>query len=191
MHFVQPERSPLQDAVSFYMTGRVGWLLHAAIVLLGIGSLQLAHRRGSKPLALWGACLLLAGTFAPDPPGNWSKPPSVSGMIHGVAAMIAFPSFVIAALRLSFTPPLRGLAIASAIMLALFLASLSPAVINNRAPILLGLTERLLLALDMAWLWLAATPSATCQTSGTRPSASPGRTCAARDKTSPTPGPKP
>ncbi|MBL8211788.1 MAG: DUF998 domain-containing protein [Bryobacterales bacterium] len=167
MHIVQPQLSPLEDAVSFYMNGRLGWILHAAIVLLGIGSLQLAYRRGASLLGLWGGCLLLAGMFAPDPPGNWSKPPSVPGMIHGVAAMIAFPSFVIGAVRLSGGPRLRGLAIASAVMLALFLGSLWPAVIGNRPPVLLGLTERLLLALYMAWLWLAAaeaTPSATYQT---------------------------
>jgi hypothetical protein len=42
MHAVQPELSPVDMAVSYYMTGRLGWALGAGLIFLGIASLSLA-----------------------------------------------------------------------------------------------------------------------------------------------------
>ena len=42
MHVVQPELSPVDMAVSYYMAGRLGWALGAGLIFLGFASLSLA-----------------------------------------------------------------------------------------------------------------------------------------------------
>ena len=174
LHVLQPELSPRDEAVSYYVHGASGWLLTVGLLALGIGSLFLVGGlirgvRGSGAtsgrwlVATWAVCVLLGGAFRADPPGHWSEPPSVSGMIHGSAAMIAFLALPAASLCLtrSFRRDsrwvtrarvLRVLAFAALISLALFAGSLLPVFVRPGPPILLGLTERVLLAVYACWL---------------------------------------
>jgi hypothetical protein len=166
IHFIQPQMNPLHDALSYYMNGRLGWLLGAALTALGAGSLALAgalppaaSRIGRWGLMLWGAGAIIGGIFPPDPMGQWDKPPSISGMVHGGAAMIAFLAFPVAAIALSRPssrqPLLTATAIACAATLLVFFAALAP-VFSDRPPVLLGLVERVLLAFYLIWLAMAA-----------------------------------
>jgi hypothetical protein len=174
MHAVQPRLSPVDMAVSYYMTGRLGWILGAGLIFLGIASLSLAvglRRRfapagtgaGSWLLVAWAIGVIICGLFAPDPPGHWDEPPSVSGAIHGVVAMIALLAFAPAAWLLSRNLPLerRGarllepLAILCALCLVGFFTCLMP-VFASRAPYALGLVERVLLAFNVGWVVMAA-----------------------------------
>lgn len=41
MHLVQPDLSPADDAVSYYMNGRFGWVLGLGLIALGARSLAL------------------------------------------------------------------------------------------------------------------------------------------------------
>jgi hypothetical protein len=174
LHVLQPELSPRNEAVSYYVHGACGWLLTVGLLALGVGSLFLVGGlirgvRGSGAssgrwlVATWAAGVLLGGAFRADPPGRWSEPPSISGMIHGNAAMLAFLALPVGALCLarSFrrdprwvarTRALRVLAFAAAISLVLFAASLVPVFVRPGPPILLGLTERVLLAVYACWL---------------------------------------
>jgi hypothetical protein len=178
LHYLQSELNPLDEAMSYYVHGRQGWLLTAGLLGLGVASLALTVALASEPaasvsrvgwwsLVMWTLGVLLAAGFAIDPPGGWSKPPSVSGSIHGIAAVFAFVSFPVAALRLSrafrvdprWSEPsrtLRLLAIASGASLAVFFVSLVPVFIRPGPPVLLGLTERLLIVVYIAWLWVCA-----------------------------------
>lgn len=179
LHFLQPGLSPVEEAISYYVHGSHGWLLTAGLVALGVGSLSLVAglvdsvkgpgaRIGRWSLGVWGVGVLLGGVFRADPPGQWSEPPSVAGMIHGNAALLAFLAFPVAALSLarSFRQDERwrspgtvllGLAVASAISLIAFMASLIPVFLRPGPPILLGLTERVLVAIYSAWLMAVAT----------------------------------
>jgi Protein of unknown function (DUF998) len=172
LHAAQPELSPRDDAVSYYVHGRLGGLLTAGLAALGLASLALAAglarvvpaaRVGRWLLGVWGVGALLGALFRADPPGRWSEPPSVAGMIHGNAAIAAFVALPIAALVLSralrhqgqWRPHARlltGLAVAAAVGLGLFTASLVPVFVRPGPPILLGASERLLLACYVAWL---------------------------------------
>ena len=87
-------------------------------------------------------------------------------MIHANVAMIAFVALPVAAALVSnglgvasgsnvLKRALRALGIATAVTLAIFFVSLAP-VFSNRAPVLLGLTERVLLVVYAAWLTAAA-----------------------------------
>ena len=93
-------------------------------------------------------------------------------MIHGVVAMVALLAFSPAAWLLSRrlgrlphqrldTRVLESLAILCALCLLVFFVCLMP-VFENRAPYALGFVERVLLALDVAWLVTAAVTMPRC-----------------------------
>jgi hypothetical membrane protein len=177
MHLLQPHLSPVDVALSYYMNGRFGWMLRVGLVALGVGSLTLviALRQccvrttggaGISLLVVWSVGAIIGGVFPPDPYGQWSEPPSLSGMIHGVAALVAFLAFAPAAwlvghnLRRVRPMPaaarvLAPLAILYTASLAAFIGCLAP-VFQNRAPYALGLVERGLIAVLVAWIVSAA-----------------------------------
>lgn len=171
VHIAQPEFNAVEVALSFYMNGSLGRFLAGSLVGLGVASLMLSAairakfgrsipRSGLVLLATWGLGCIIGGLFPPDPYGHWDRPPSVSGMIHGIAAMIAFTSFPLAAFwlspRLQSDPrgALPGLAKLSVAMTLLFFVCLAP-VFWNRAPIGMGAAERIALAVYVCWLVLA------------------------------------
>lgn len=177
LHGLQPELDPLREAVSYYVHGRSGWLLTAGLLALAAGSAALWASCFFAPeqkigrialglLTIWTVGVGLGGVFAADPPGQWDRPPSVAGAIHGLAAMAAFTAMPLAAwlvsrqLRSSLSPGrekfLRGLAACVAISYVLFMASLAPVFVTSGPPWLMGLTERILLAAICAWLVVAA-----------------------------------
>jgi len=176
LHVLQPKLDPLDEALSYYVHGRGGWLLTVGLLSLALASLALKWslrlgrisarvRRGWWCLWLWNAGLLLGALVAADPLGQWDRPPSISGMIHGLAAMVALVVFPIAAMLVSkglrdnrdagsvLLLTLARLAVGS---LALFLASLVPVFVRPGPPILLGLTERVLFVCYAAWIAAAA-----------------------------------
>ena len=178
LHFLQPAMSPLTDAVSYYVHGRSGWLLTSGLLSWGFASVavlvglfrpgrRLGQGAGWWALAVWCLGVILGGVFPADPLGNWDKPPSIAGMIHGSAAMVAFVAFPIAAIQLGrrfredHSGPRGGrmaswLGVAALASLLVFFVSLAPVIVTNGPPKLLGLTERILLAIYTAWLVVAA-----------------------------------
>jgi hypothetical membrane protein len=174
LHILQPGLDPRTEAVSYYVHGPFGWLLTVGLIALGIGSLSLVvglvrtlvgrwAGTGRWLVCIWGAGVLLGGVFRADPAGHWNEPPSLAGMIHGNAAMLAFMALPIGALFLARTFQqderwrrearlLRGLAFAAGMSLILFMASLVPVFVRPGPPVLLGLSERVLLAVYAGWL---------------------------------------
>jgi hypothetical protein len=172
MHLLQPDLSPRDEAMSYYVHGAAGWLASLGLVALGLGSISLsalltrhipATRAGIGLLALWGFSATLGGIFAADPPGNWDAPPSLSGSIHGIAALIALVALPIAAILISraaghhsaWRPRASALRILSfAILLSLiaFSASLVPVMISPGPPVLFGLVERVYFVFAATWL---------------------------------------
>ena len=178
LHLLQPERSPLNEAVSFYVHGAEGWLFTAGMLAWGAGSAALvlglartirirAGAAGLLGLAVWSAGVLTSALFSADPPAQMYSSPSTVGLIHENAARVSFIALPIAALLLSHG--LRraaewrrtaGVLYLPAIMiivsLIVFFASLLPVSDSLRPPILFGLTERMLLAVYSVWLCAAA-----------------------------------
>ena len=179
LHVLQPALSPRNEAVSYYVHGNYGWLLTIGLIALGTASLVLTAalrsatggpgaRAGRWLLGIWSVGVLLGGVFPADPAGNWNGPPSAAGMIHGSAAMVAFLALPAGALFLArgfrrdsrwkeVAQLLFGLAVATAVSLVVFFASLIPVFIRPGPPILLGLSERILLGLYVVWLAAVAT----------------------------------
>jgi hypothetical protein len=182
LHVLQPGLSPRDEAVSYYVHGPFGWLLTLGLLSLGAGSLALVAglapmaygrraRIGRFVLAVWALGVLLGAVFPADPRGHWDRPPTPGGMIHGQAALLAFVALPVAAVLLSgalrreerrHARLLAGLGAATAVSLLLFTASLVPVFVRPGPPVLLGLSERALLACYAAWLatsgWLVASP---------------------------------
>ena len=178
LHFLQPELKPLDEAMSYYVHGSQGWLLTVGLIGLGIASLAITcalantvdgpgARSGRWLLGVWSVGVLLGGFFPADPPGHWNEPPSLTGIVHGNAALLAFAAFPLAALLLGMSfrrnrrwlptaTVLSLLAVAAAISLIAFMASLVPVFIRPGPPVLLGLSERVLIVIYLAWLMLVA-----------------------------------
>ena len=178
LHFFQPDLKPLDEAMSYYVHGSQGWLLTIGLIGLGIGSLAITRALaktvggpGARPgrwlLGIWSVGVLLGGFFRTDPPGQWNEPPSLVGMVHGNAALLAFAAFPVAALFLGMSfrrdrrwlptsAALSLLAMVATIGLIAFIASLMPVFIRPGPPVLLGLSERVLMAIYVAWLTLVA-----------------------------------
>jgi hypothetical protein len=174
LHVVQPELSPLNEAMSYYVHGANGWLATVALLAIGAGSLALTIGLGLQLdgreacigfgfLAVWSIGAILGGAFAADPRGNWDKQPTMAGAIHGIAAMVALTAFPPAAALITrnirrnaqigrIGRLLSALAIASVISFVAFFGSLLPVFVRPGPPVLLGLTERILLAIYAAWL---------------------------------------
>ena len=160
LHFFQLDLKPLDEAINYYVHGSQGWLLTLGLIGLGIGSLSITRalagtvggpgaRSGRWLLGIWSVGVLLGGFFRADPPGHWNEPPSLVGMVHGNASLLAFAAFPVAALFLARTfgaiadgcqPPaaLSLLAVAAVISLIAFIASLMPVFIRPGPPVLLG-----------------------------------------------------
>jgi Protein of unknown function (DUF998) len=178
LHWLQPGLRPLDEAISYYVHGTQGWLLTFGLLSLGLGSLALIAGLRSRPggvvsrvgtwcLGLWSLGAVLGAIFAADPSGQWDKPPSLSGSIHGLAAMVALLIFPVGTLfwsrRLVSDPSwaslsgvVRVFAVASLLSLIAFMCSLVPVFIRPGPPVLLGLTERILFAVYVCWLAIVA-----------------------------------
>lgn len=178
LHVFQTDLDPWNEAVSYYVHGNQGWLLTIGLLGLGVSSLAITFgiwnrvdgtggRAGRILLCIWSIGVIVGGIFPADPPGSWSQPPSLAGMIHGNAALIAFLALPPGALLLSRSfrrqplwksrsGTLWMLGILSAFSLLAFAASMVPVFISPGPPTLLGLTERILLGVYTSWLGVAA-----------------------------------
>jgi hypothetical protein len=177
---LNPQWSPVEEMVSHYVHGRAGWVTDAALASAAIGSAVLADlaRRilpdatlGRALLGVWAAAVAVGAAFPADPPGQWDRPPSAAGMIHGLAALVAFLALPVAAVLLTravstlpgapLNPVLRGLAAACLASTAVFLVATidalnGPSIAAFGHPKLVGLFERVTLGVDLAWLAILA-----------------------------------
>lgn len=178
---MNPHWSPVERMVSYYVHARAGWLVTVALLSLSVASavlLRLAVHRtqggraGLWLLGTWTIAVLLGGVFPVDPYGQWDRPPTPAGVVHGLAGLIAFVSLPTAAVALTRTwrrdprwPPVtRPLIVATVVTTTTFLAWLvafidvqsGPSLSAGRWESLVGLAERLMLWSYVAWLAIAA-----------------------------------
>jgi hypothetical protein len=182
LHLLQPGLHPRDEAVSYYVHGRGGWLLTAGLLAWGLGALALRQALGGRVggrwagagrglLGVFGVGVLLGAVFPADPPGHWDAWPSLAGMIHGNAALLAFAALPLSAMALTrslredssssrASGTVEVLAWACAAAFVLFMASLVPVFVRPGPPVLLGFAERLLLVVYSAWLAAAGAGAA-------------------------------
>ncbi|MEV5969323.1 DUF998 domain-containing protein [Streptomyces sp. NPDC051921] len=182
---LNPQFSPVSETVSRYVHGSAGWLITTALLAIGSASAVVAVQVGRLPggpvvrrvargaLAVWAGGVLVAGFFPADPPGRWSRP-SMSEMVHGTAAFPAFVALPLAALLLRrqltarwpaarkalFAVTTASVVATAALAVCLIDVMDGPSLGVGSAPTLVGLVERLVITVDLAWLTLAAVATA-------------------------------
>ncbi|KRE89399.1 hypothetical protein ASG87_03400 [Frateuria sp. Soil773] len=167
VQFLRPDLDWLRAPLSFYLLGRCGAVvqsvyvaLAAALVLLGTGYYRALPRtaRSAAPLLLFavGAVALCVTAFEHSnlPQGV----PTLEGYVHGVAAQTAFlctgTAMLLQAWRLRADPRWRPRFAFAFGYAALCFAALWVQAGWHGAP--RGLTQKLLIALILGWLLLAA-----------------------------------
>ncbi|GAB3985504.1 DUF998 domain-containing protein [Plantactinospora veratri] len=106
-----PGWSPVERMVSHYVHAPgVGPLVPAGLLALAVASagllrLAAARTRGGGAglwlLGIWSAAVLVGGIFPTDPYGQWDRPLSPAGMVHGIAGLTAFTVLPVAAVLLT------------------------------------------------------------------------------------------
>lgn len=101
LHFIKSDIDPLQITISEYALGQFGWLMTAAFLVVGVGTLSLALglRRSLAPgkrvatsvvlMALAGLGFIVSGIFEADPDAEAS--------IHDLAGLLLFLAVIIGA----------------------------------------------------------------------------------------------
>jgi hypothetical protein len=169
LHVVEPVLDPLQEPVSFYIWGRHGWLLPLALAAFGVALFGLARvPAGSRSVwprrmtRLIGGAMLVAAVVPSDRWFPWEHAPTVSGVVHAVAAMVA-PALLLGPMR---TWSLCRLARLRPWIIAIYLAALIASAASlalgfwqDRSPPWIGLYERLLAGAAVAWVAASAWPT--------------------------------
>lgn len=179
---VNPRWSPAETMISHYVHApRGGWLIPLGTLVMAVASAALLWvaaactrrgRTGAVLLGVWTAGLLVAAGFPTDPPGRWDQPPSIAGMLHGVAALLAFAALPAAAVLLGrvwrrdprWRPVAGGLAVTTALTVAAFVLFLVTFVDVQGGPSLsvgpwatvTGLAERVMVWAYAGWLAVVA-----------------------------------
>lgn len=179
---INPDRSPVESMISHYVHApRGGWLIPIGVLVMAVASGTLtwlagaytrAGRLGLTLLGVWTAALLVAGVFPADPPGQWDKPPTTAGALHGVAGLLAFVVLPAAAVVISrawrrdprWRPVAGGLAVATVLSVAAFALFMitffdvqgGPSLAVGPWATVTGLAERLMVWAYVGWLSVAA-----------------------------------
>jgi uncharacterized protein DUF998 len=173
LHRARPELNAVATPLSFYARGPGGWLLAVALVTSGIGEWMIASslrrrvggRAGLVALALGGAGMLLGAIAVADPWFPWEHPLTTRGWIHAAAIAVAVGGFAIGSLLVSrdvtvadrwSRPLLQILAATFFVVLVLFSVATVGFLATHHSPAFLGLAERVLLTLAIAWLVVVA-----------------------------------
>ncbi len=169
LHFLRPEYDPTKRFMSEYAVGPYGYLMTAALLGLGIGSvaLSLGIGRALKPsrasqagkilLGVWAAGMLTSGLFTTDLTGD---PTTTSGAIHSTAAFVAFPSLIASIFLLSRgferDTRWRGLRSPSRILGLAVLGTFVFSFLGSWALGGLGTGQRIFAAATLLWLLVTA-----------------------------------
>jgi len=167
LHVVRPDLSPTTDAVSYYVHGPYGALFTIALAALGLGSLALVGALslelgreafvGAWLLALWGLCVFAGAVYPTDPRTFGGTTQSISGVVHGTTAIVAFAMMPLGAvllvgvLRRRLGVPFIGILTAWTVASPVFI-SIVPMLGLDQPFFRVGAVERFLLASYVAWL---------------------------------------
>jgi hypothetical protein len=190
LHRARPDLDPIRTPVSFYARGAGGWLLTVSLMASGLGVIAIAWslvQRLQRPigvrlLATGGIGLVVAAVFPADLWFPWEKALTPTGSVHAAAAMLTVAVFPVGALLITRDEretrgpgPMNRILDVVALMFAAALA-ISGAIALvyialGRTPGFLGLAERIMMTLAVAWL-AAASRTPVTRAASPRPSRS-------------------
>ena len=177
LHAIKPDLSPTWRMVSEYAIGAHGWLMAVAFLALAAAcvatSIALkpyaadrAGRVGRVALAITAAALTLAAFATTDPVTATPAQLTSEGKLHGLAAMIGMPAFLIAAvalhrsLRRQSAVSSHAVRVATiALVAAVVVFAVSMAALFDGAPadpsVRTGIQNRILVVTQAVWLMVA------------------------------------
>ena len=175
LHRARPDLDPIRTPVSFYIRGAGAWLLTVSLMASGLGVIAIAwslvrrvqRRLGVSLLAIGGISLVIAALFPADLWFPWEKALSPMGTVHAAAAMLAVAVFPIGALLITRDeretrgrgPMNRTLDVVALMFAATLTVSGTITLVYiaaGRTPAFLGLVERIMMTLAVAWLAAAS-----------------------------------
>jgi hypothetical membrane protein len=190
LHRARPDLDPIRTPVSFYVRGAGGWLLTVSLMGSGLGVIAIAsslvqrmHRRtGAWLLAAGGIGLVVAAVFPADLWFPWEKALTPMGFVHAAAVMLPVGVFPVGALLITRDEretrgpgPMNRILDVVALMFAAVLAISGVIALlyiaSGRTPGFLGLAERIMMTLAVAWL-AAASRTPVTKAASPRPSRS-------------------
>ncbi len=163
LHLVQSELDPIAEPVSFYVHGKQGWLLPTALVAFGLAGIALAWAVpapgwGRRALVSFSLGLIVAGAIPSDQWFPWEKDPTAAGLVHSALGLVAPALLLIPMIAWSRRPcatsPATGslvLAVAYAGALLVCSGCLVIGFAGDRSPPYIGLAERYLACVAVAW----------------------------------------
>jgi hypothetical membrane protein len=166
VHLLQPRFDFTHQPLSYHVHGRGGWLLSVALAAFGGAVVVLARAVRVRPdvavhpitagsLRWSGFGLVAAAVFPSDRWFPWEQAPSVAGLIHagaGVVAPAVLLMAVVAVQRLSRALRLAG--ISYTVLILVCGALLAVGWFNDGPPPAIGAAERLLGGVALAWAFL-------------------------------------
>ncbi len=175
LHRARPDLDPIRTPVSFYNQGPSAWLLTVSLMTSGLGVIAVAwsltpsvHRRvGVRLLVIGGVGLVVAALFPSDQWFPWEKALTPLGFVHAAAAMVAVCAFPFGALLITRDKretedggPMNRILDAVALLFAATVTIVGGITLvyiaSGRTPGFLGLAERVMLTLAVAWLAAAS-----------------------------------
>lgn len=175
LHRARPDLDPIRTPVSFYIRGAGAWLLTVSLMASGLGVIAIAwslvrrvqRRLGVSLLAIGGIGLVVAALFPADQWLPWERALTPMGSVHAAAAMLAVGVFPIGALLITRDeretrgrgPMNRTLDVVALMFAAALTASGTITLVyiaSGRTPGFLGLAERIMMTLAVAWLAAAS-----------------------------------
>ena len=181
LHFLRPDLDPSSHFISEYAVGAHGWVMGLCFLSLAVACAGVLNglflsvrsvmsRIGLGFMLLATVGLTMAAFFPMDPITSARESPSFSGNMHGLAAMIGNPGFMIGAILLTLAlrrhphwapvrKPLVAMTVLIWISFALMMASMTrtpqPGAPETTA---IGWANRLLWAAYCGWVMLAVWP---------------------------------
>lgn len=174
MHRVRADLDLVSTPLSFYSHGPHAWLLAVSLIASGLAVLVIAaaiSRQSASTIGIWalgasGVGMVLAGIVVADPWFPWERNLTPRGWVHAIVVGMAVIAFPIGAMLLSGSSLgrddrltrriLRAVAVAFIATLGVFGGMTLVYLGLGRSPGFLGLAERLLMTLAVAWLVVVA-----------------------------------
>ena len=175
LHRARPDLDPVRTPISFYGRGSGAWLLTAGLLGSGLGVIaiswvlerRLNRRVGPWLIAVGGSALIVAATVRSDLWFPWQHRLTLTGWVHAGAAGLAAFAFPIGALLVTRDErKATGSGLLNRfldILIFIFLVTLAAFggvtllfIALGRSVGFLGLAERILMALAVAWLVVAS-----------------------------------
>jgi hypothetical protein len=165
LHVLERDWDVMEQPVSFYVHGKAGLLLVLALAAFGLAALGLGWVRAClapsrRALIGFGLGMLVMAAVPSDPYFPWEAPPTWPGLVHAALAVVA-PLLLLWPMYEASKGGAGNIRTGLRAILFVYIAALVGCGLSlvcgfwqDRSPPLIGLAERLLATVAVAWVAL-------------------------------------